>query len=69
MSATMPCQPQRLAAHGPIRIDRCRCGQVHMSIGPTTIRLAPAVLRSLGDALRTAVARLEQATTPPLPLQ
>ncbi len=69
MSATIPCQPQRLAAQGPIRIDLCSCGQVHMSIGPTTIRLAPAVLRSLGDALRTAVARLEQTATAPLPLQ
>ncbi|MBX3026216.1 hypothetical protein KF840_15005 [bacterium] len=64
-----PCRPQRLAAHGPIRIDVCGCGQVHVSIGPTTVRLAQPVARALGDALRTAMARLEHAASPPLPLQ
>lgn len=69
MSDSIPCQPQRLAAHGPIRIDLCSCGQVHVSIGPTTVRLAQPVARALGDALRTAMARLEHAVPPPLPLQ
>jgi len=69
MSATMHCHPQRLAAQGPIRIDLCSCGQVHLSVGPTTIRLAPSVVRALGEALRTAIARLERTATPPLPLQ
>lgn len=69
MSATLLCQPQRLAAQGPIRIDLCSCGQVHLSVGPTTIRLAPSVVRALGDVLRTAIARLERTATPPLPLQ
>ena len=69
MATTVPCQPRRLAARGPIRIDLCSCGQVHLSIGPTTVRLAQPVVRALGDALRTAIARLEQTSSPPLPLQ
>jgi hypothetical protein len=69
MSTTVPCQPRRLAAQGPIRIDLCSCGQVHVSIGPTTVRLAQPVVRALGEALRTALARLEHAASPPLPLQ
>lgn len=68
MSPSTPCRSRRLAARGPIRIDLCTCGQVHVSIGPTTMRLAPSVLRALGDALRTAIARLEPPP-PPLPLQ
>ena len=68
MSSSTPCQSRRLAARGPIRIDLCSCGQVHLSIGPTTVRLAPAVVRALGDALRTAIARLDPPP-PPLPLQ
>jgi hypothetical protein len=68
MSPTAPCQSRRLAARGPIRIDLCSCGQVHVSIGPTTMRLAPPVLRALSEALHTAVARLE-SPPPPLPLQ
>jgi hypothetical protein len=58
-----------LAAQGAIRIDLCSCGQVHVSIGPTTVRLAPPVARALGDALRTAMARLDHPAVPPLPLQ
>jgi hypothetical protein len=69
MPTTVPCQPQRLAAHGPIRIDLCSCGQIHVSIGPTTVRLAQSVARALGDALRTAMARLDHAPAPPLSLQ
>lgn len=66
---TDPCRPRRLAAQGPIRIDLCSCGQVHVSVGATTVRLAQPVARALGDALRTAMARLEHVATPPLPLQ
>lgn len=69
MSTTVPCQPRRLAARGPIRIDLCSCGQVHLSIGPTTVRLAQPVVRALGEALRAAIARLEPPASPPLPLQ
>ena len=69
MSPTDVCRPRRLAAQGPIRIDLCSCGQVHVSIGPTTVRLAQPVVRALGDALRTALARLEHPASPPLPLQ
>ena len=68
MSSTTPCQSRRLAAHGPIRVDLCSCGQVHVSVGPTTLRLAPAVVRALGETLRTAIARLDPGP-PPLPLQ
>ena len=69
MSTHTPCQPRRLAAQGSIRIDLCSCGQVHVSIGPTTVRLAQPVARALGDALATAMARLEHPVSPPLPLQ
>lgn len=72
MSDSMICRPRRLAAQGPICVDLCSCGQVHVSIGATTIRLAQPVARALGDAMRTAVARLEPcaaAAPPPLALQ
>lgn len=69
MSDSMICQPRRLAAQGPVRVDLCSCGQVHVSIGPTTVRLAQPVARALGDAMRTAIARLEHTISPPLPLQ
>jgi hypothetical protein len=69
MPTSRPCLPRRLAAHGPIRIDLCSCGQIHLSIGATTVRLAQPLARALGEALRTALARLDQATPPPPALQ
>lgn len=53
-------QGHTLAKQGPIRIDLCGCGQVHVSIGPVTVRLAPAVLHALRDTLDDAAARLPQ---------
>lgn len=49
-----------LARQGPIRIDLCGCGQVHLSIGPLTVRLAPAVMQALRETLDAAAARLPQ---------
>lgn len=66
---TPPCRSRRLAAQGQIRIDLCSCGQVHVSVGAMTVRLAQPVARALGDALRTAMHRLEDVASPPLPLQ
>lgn len=69
MSDSMSCQPRRLAVEGPIRVDLCSCGQVHVSIGPTTVRVAQPVARALGDAMRTAIARLEYTADRAVPLQ
>ena len=49
-----------LARQGPIRIDLCACGQVHVSIGPVTVRLAPAVLQALRETLDDAATRLPE---------
>ncbi len=58
------CRPQTLAAQGPVRIDLCTCGQVHLSISALTVRLSPAVLRLIGEASHTALARLERPAAP-----
>jgi len=54
-----------LAQQGPVRVDLCGCRQVHVSIGPITVRLAPAVMQALRETLDDAAARLPQpdATT------
>lgn len=62
------CRPQTLASQGPVRIDLCGCGQVHLSISALTVRLSPAVARLLGEALRTALARIELPPATALPL-
>ncbi len=49
-----------VAQQGPIRIDVCGCGQVHVSIGPLTVRLAPAVLQALRETLDDATDRLNR---------
>jgi hypothetical protein len=58
MSDRERCQPQMLAHEGWVRVDLCGCGQVHVSIGPFTVRLAPAQYRTLSDTLQAATARL-----------
>jgi len=47
-----------LAQQGPVRIDLCGCGQVHVSIGPLTVRLAPTVMHALHETLDDAIALL-----------
>jgi hypothetical protein len=49
-----------VAQQGPIRVDLCGCGQVHLSIGPLTVRLAPALLQTLRETLAVAATRLPQ---------
>lgn len=58
MSDGQPCRPQILAAHGGIRVELCGCGQVHVSIGPFTVRLPQAQYRSLCETLLRASRRL-----------
>lgn len=67
MSDRERCQPQMLAHEGCVRVDLCGCGQVHVSIGPFTVRLAPAQYRTLSETLQAATARLA-APDAPLPL-
>jgi hypothetical protein len=50
-----------LAQQGPVRIDLCGCGQVHVSIGPLTVRLALTVMHALRETLDDAIAHLPAA--------
>ncbi|MGD9764503.1 MAG: hypothetical protein AB7V27_12365 [Candidatus Binatia bacterium] len=59
MAKPSPCRPRTLAHEGCIRIDLCPCGEVHVNIGPVTLRLAVALVRSLSNSLQCAVSRLD----------
>ena len=48
---TTPCQPRTLAQTGSVRVDLCGCGQVHVTVGPLTVRLAAAQYRVLCETL------------------
>lgn len=66
MSETSRCQPQTLAQDGTMRVDLCGCGQVHVSLGPFTVRLDRAHYLRLCDTLLTAVRKLPQDEARPL---
>lgn len=67
-NSTRRCRPETLAAQGPVRIDLCSCGQVHLSISALTVRLSPRMLQVVSDAARTALTRLERPAPASLPL-
>jgi hypothetical protein len=43
--------PVRLSEHGPVRIDHCGCGAVHLHVGPMTLRLEVASFLALAEAV------------------
>jgi hypothetical protein len=53
-----PCQPRTLAQQGVMRVDLCECGQVHVTVGPITIRLIYSQYLRLRDTLIAAAAHL-----------
>ena len=73
MSDRPSCPPQRavLAADGAIRLERCACGTLHLTIGPATLRLDDDTAASLLSVLASARAqaqrneRHERASPPP----
>jgi len=58
MSERSGCRPTILAERSLVRVDLCGCGQVHVSIGPITVRLGRAQYRTLCATLFTAMQRL-----------
>jgi len=65
MSERVPCHPQTLARHGSIRVDLCGCGQVHVTVGAVTVRLAADQYRVLSETLQAASARLPADSAAP----
>ena len=51
-------RPRALARQGTIRVDLCGCGQVHVAIGPITVRLASDDYRTLCETLLAAARHL-----------
>ncbi len=46
-------------AQGPVAVlDRCRCGTLHLSVGPVTLKLSPeacaSLCRTIAEGLRVA---------------
>lgn len=60
VSETLRCQPQTLAQDGAMRVDVCGCGQIHVTMGPFTVRLDRAHYLRLCDTLLAAVRQLPQ---------
>ncbi len=58
MQDAPPCRPRTLAERSHIRVDLCGCGQVHVSIGPVTVRLARDQYQALCATLLAAMAEL-----------
>jgi hypothetical protein len=41
------------------RIERCRCGVLHVTIGPLTFRTTPDILAAIASATSSALGALE----------
>jgi hypothetical protein len=54
------CQRVRLCQGDCAEVSRCDCGHLHVSVGPMTLRVEEAVLRSLSETLGRAVAMLDR---------
>jgi hypothetical protein len=52
------CQATNLAARGPVRIDRCTCGCLHLHLGPVMMRIEPLLLPVLLEVAQVANLRL-----------
>jgi hypothetical protein len=60
---------ESLAACGAARAELCQCGEIHVSIGPFTVRLPRDHFESLAVCFEQAMATLEaRQTRPPLRL-
>lgn len=59
MSDASLCQARTLAQRGAIRIDLCSCGQVHLTVGALTLRLAAPALAAINEVVHVALARLD----------
>lgn len=66
MVESASCRPQALARRGAIRVDLCGCGQVHVTVGPITLRLAHADYLTFCDTLLAAIRELPPDTPRPM---
>lgn len=48
------CARTLLADVPPVRVEKCGCGHVHLTLGPVTLRLEPAVFEALVQAAGVA---------------
>lgn len=71
-----PCSsPIELARKGQLRVHSCRCGAVHLDLGPFTVRMEREALGELRDLLDDALVQLSCAdalasvrSAPPIPV-
>lgn len=58
------CDTKPLASAGAFRLESCgRCQALSVHLGPVTVRLDPAALRTLHQLLAEAVRRLPERET------
>jgi hypothetical protein len=53
------CERRRLAAEGQYAIDVCRCGAIHLTVGPLTIRLEENAYRELASTISAGATELD----------
>ncbi len=58
------CLVQLLAEHGPVRVARCGCGTVHLSLGALTVRLPELAYQQVVRALLDARQRMAWENAP-----
>jgi len=56
------CRHQVLSEKGALRVTRCSCGHVHVSIGPVSIRVEDETVPALSDLFDEAAEKLETIT-------
>jgi hypothetical protein len=59
-------QHTELVNNGTVRVTRCTCGTVHMTMIPTgvTVRLSAEHFRLLSSGVRIAADKLDEVTMP-----
>lgn len=56
------CTREELARGAHCKIERCRCGVLHLMVGPVTIRTTPGMAQELLGVLDAAVRQLTLRT-------
>jgi hypothetical protein len=59
MEESKKCQRIVLAGNGPLRIESCDCGAIHLIVGFATMRLDRFAFGELAGVIAEAMGRLE----------
>lgn len=63
MNESPVCVRELLAEGCIARVERCRCGSLHLTLGALTLRFHEPALRSLANTLLDSIAALEQPSS------